>query len=336
MSFSSFYIVHLSNEHYIEHNMRRPPPLAEGQNILPYHIKQDSPCEHNLPTPCPPSTPILVQLTNSGRPKTVSSHQGPKEDFIQRLHNDLINRSAINILNDLNNSPAVEAISPTRGSRHDHSFYICRLCYPKTTHIMNIGATLHHITQDHISEHHDYRDKLTQEAFGHLTEVRHLLQQTNDRRVFTIIRSSSDSLPIITWRGNSSDPNITSFNMTGKRVSSLGSPTQRAQLPLSTKLPKGPPTKRNVKVYGISTTVLNMINAGLSLDLSNISPTSNNRLEYAENITGIVNTPIQAPTKEENDSFETHTPATTPTRTRYGGVRKGTFDRQHNFRRFRS
>ena len=201
---------------------------------------------------------------------------------------------------------------------------------------MNIGATLHHITQDHISEHHDYRDKLTQEAFGHLTEIRHLLQQTNDRRVFTIIRSSSDSLPIITWRGNSLDSNITSFNVTEKRISSLGSPTKKAQLPLSTKLPNRPPTKRNVKVYGISTTVLNMINTGLSLDLSNISPTSNNRLEYAENITGTVNTPIQAPTREENDSFETHTPATTPTRTRYGGVRKGTFDRQHNFRRFRS
>jgi hypothetical protein len=123
--------------------------------------------------------------------------------------------------------------------------------------------------------------------------------------------------------------------MTEKRGSSLGNPIQKAQLPLSTKLPKGPPTKRNVKVYGISTT-LNMINAGLSLDLSNIFPTSNNRLEYTENITEIVDTPIEAPTKEENNSSETHIPATTPTRTRYGGVRKGTFDRQHNFRRFRS
>ena len=335
MSFSSFYIVQLSNEHYIEHIMRGTSPVAEGQNILPYHIKQDSPCEHNLPTPCPPSTPILVQLTNSGRPNTVSSHQGPKEDFIQRLHNDLINRSAINILNDLNNSPAVEAISPIRGSRHDHSFYICRLCYPKRTHIMNIGATLHHITQYHISEHHNYRDKLTQEAFDHLTEVRHLLQQSNDRRVFTIIRSSSDSLPIITWRGNNLDSDTTSFNMAEDRVSSIGNPIQKAHSPLATKLPKGPPTKRNVKVYGISTT-RNMINAGLSLDLSNIFPTSNNRLGYTKNITEIVDTPIEAPTNEEKNSYETHIPATTPTRTRYGGVRKGTFDKQHNFRRFRS
>ena len=201
---------------------------------------------------------------------------------------------------------------------------------------MNIGATLHHITQDHISDHHDYRDKLTQEAFDHLTEVRHLLQQTNDRRVFTIIRSSSDSLPIIMWRGNRSDSDITSISMTGERISSFGSPAKKAQKSLTTKLPNRPPTNRNVKVYGISTTVLNMINTGLSLDLSNISPKSNNRLEYAENITGIVNTSIQTPTKEKNDSTETHSPATTPTRTRYGGVRKGTFDRQHNFRRFRS
>ena len=150
MSFSPFYIVHLSNEHYIKHFMRSPPPAAEEQHILLYHNKPDSPCEHNLPTPCPPSTPILVQLTNSGRPKHVSVHQGPRDDLTQRLHCDLINRSAINILNRINNSPAVEAISPIQGSRHDHSFYICRLCYPKITHIMNIGATLHHITQDHI------------------------------------------------------------------------------------------------------------------------------------------------------------------------------------------
>ena len=64
---------------------------------------------------------ILVQLTNSGRPKYVSLHQGPKDDFTPKFHLDLINGSAINILNDLNNSPAVEAINPIRGSRHDHS-----------------------------------------------------------------------------------------------------------------------------------------------------------------------------------------------------------------------
>ena len=108
MSFSPFYLVHLSNEHYIEHVMRTSPPAAERQLILPYHNKPDSPCEHNLPTPCPPSTPILVQLTNSGRSQYVQSHQGPTDNLLQRLHSDLINRSAIYILNELNGSPAVE------------------------------------------------------------------------------------------------------------------------------------------------------------------------------------------------------------------------------------
>ena len=241
MTFSPFYIVQVSNEHYIEHYLRTPPPAAEGQHILPYHNKPDSPCEHNLPTPCPPSTPILVQLTNSGRPNYVSVHQGPRDDLIQKLHCDLLNRSAINILNKLNNSPAVDAISPIGGSRHDHSFYICRLCDPKITHIMNISATLHHITQDHTLERYVHQDKLTQEAFGHLTEIRHLLRQTDDRRVFTIIRSSSDSLPIITWRGNSSNSGIKSITMTGERISSLGSPVRKAQKPLTTKLPSRPP-----------------------------------------------------------------------------------------------
>jgi hypothetical protein len=71
MSFSTFYIVQLSNGHCVEHIMRGTSPVAEGQHILPYHIEQDSPCVHNLPTPCPPSTPILVQLTLSiDRPST--------------------------------------------------------------------------------------------------------------------------------------------------------------------------------------------------------------------------------------------------------------------------
>ena len=124
MTFSPFYIVQVSNEHYIEHYLRTPPPAAEGQHILPYHNKPDSPCEHNLPTPCPPSTRILVQLTNSGRNQHIQVHQGPEDDLLQRLHADLFNRTAINILNELNKSPIVDAISPIQGSRHDHSFYI--------------------------------------------------------------------------------------------------------------------------------------------------------------------------------------------------------------------
>ena len=331
MSFSSFYIVHVSNEHYIEHYLRTPQPTTEGQHILPYHNKQDSPCEHNLPTPCPPSTPILVQLTNSGHPNYVPVHKGPTDDPIQRLHLDLLNRSAINILNMLNNSPAVESVSPTGGSRHDHSFYICRLCHTNNTHVMNIGATLHHITQIHTPERYVNQDKLTLEAFGHLTEVRHLLRQTNDRRVFTIIRSSSDSLPIINWRGNSLRSNVNSIKPTGNRIPSSGSPIKEAHQSPKIQLPNRPPTYRSVKVYEISTTVQNKINAGLSLDLSNLFHNSNNRLDYAEKITGDVNTPIK-----KKDEYEIPPTATSTPNTRNGGVRQGIFDKNHHFRRFRS
>ena len=144
----------------------------------------------------------------------------------------------------LNNSPAVDSISPTGGSRRNYLFYICRLCHPKITHIMNIGARLDHITQIHTPERYVHQDKLTREAFGHLTEVRHLLRQTNDQRVFTIIRSSSDSLPIINWRGNSSHSNVDSIKPTGKRISSSGSPIKEAHQSSKIQLPNtltGPP-----------------------------------------------------------------------------------------------
>ena len=124
MSFSMFYLVQLSNKHYIEHLMRSPYPATEGRHILPYHFKSASPCEHNLPTPCPPSTPILVQHTNSGRNLNVHMHYNTAGNTLQKLHANLLYRSAIDTLNSLNNSPAVEAVSPIHGSRHDHSFYI--------------------------------------------------------------------------------------------------------------------------------------------------------------------------------------------------------------------
>ena len=165
-------------------------------------------------------------------------HKGPTDDLIQRLHLNLLNRLAINLLN---NSPAVESVSPTGGSRHDHSFYICRLCHTNNTHIMNIGATLHYITQIHTPECYVHQDKLTREAFGHLTEVRHLLRQTNDRRVFTIIRSTSDSLPIINWRGNSPHSNVDSLKPSGKRISSSESQLQKLINPLRYNCLTGPP-----------------------------------------------------------------------------------------------
>ena len=161
MSFSMFYLVQRSNRRYLEHLMRSQHPATEGTYILPYHFKSASPCEHNLPTPCPPSTPILVQYTNSGRNLNVHMHHNTAGSTLQKLHANLLHRLAIDILNSLNSSPAVEAVSPIQGSRHDYSFHICHLCYPKITHIMNIGATLHHITHDHDTARYENRDKLT-------------------------------------------------------------------------------------------------------------------------------------------------------------------------------
>ena len=74
--------------------------------------------------------------------------KGPEDSLIQTLHSDLFRQQAMTILKQLNISPAVESVSPTFGSRYDHSFYICRLCCKSITHIMNIGAMLHHLTLD--------------------------------------------------------------------------------------------------------------------------------------------------------------------------------------------
>ena len=193
-----------------------------------------------------------------------------------------------------------------------------------------------YMLQHHIMDRYDQRDKLTREAFGHLTEIRHLLRQNDNRWVFTIIRSSSDSLPITTWRGNSSNSDIKSIKMTVKRISSSGNPLRKTLQPLTTELPNRPPTHRSVKVYETTSTVLTMISAGLSLNLSNISPNSNNRMEYAETITGIVNTPTRTPTNKKDDDYENQPLATSTPSTRNCGVRKGVFDKNHHFRRFRS
>ena len=332
MSFSTFYLVQLSNDHYMEHLMRTPPTATEERNNLPYHVNRRSPCEHNLTTPCPLSTPILIQHTNSGLNRYVQVQQGPADNLLRELHTDLLYRTAINILNSLNKSPAVEAISPIKGSRHDHSFYICQLCYPRITHIMNIGATLHHITHHHKRDRYEHRDKLTQEAAGHLAEIRYLLQQTNDRRVFTLVRSSSDSLPITTWRGNSANSDIESITMDGRRASTPGHPPKTQQTPITRSL-TGPPTYRNVKVNQDPTDAMSMINAGLSLNLSNTSSRSTSRLEYAERLTGSVDTPERNTKKK---GTETHQTATSTPITRNGGVRQGIFDKGHNFRRFHS
>merc|ERR1712086_862245 len=118
------------------------------------------------------------------------------------LHSDLFKQQAITILKQLNVSPAVEAVNPIPGNKHDHSCYICLRYCTSITHTMNIGAMLHHLTYYHITDDHTPRDKLENKAFNYSFEIRHLLKRTIDSRIFSIIRASSDSLPIISWRDN--------------------------------------------------------------------------------------------------------------------------------------
>ena len=128
----------LSNKHHIEHYAEPPQPRDKKH---PTVLQQAGQSMRAQPAYSMYSVlSILVQLTNSGRPKYVSLHQGPKDDFTPRLHPDLINGSAINILNDLNNSPAVEAINPIR--EVDTIIRNTSANHTKITHTMNVGATL--------------------------------------------------------------------------------------------------------------------------------------------------------------------------------------------------
>ena len=200
---------------------------------------------------------------------------------------------------------------------------------------MNIGATLHHITHDHDTARYENRDKLTQKAAGHLAELRYLLQQTNDRHVFTIVRSSSDSLPITKWRGNNANFKLESIKTDRERQSSLGNEIQQKRIPPTTILQTGHSVIRDVDTYSDPAVTMTMISTGLSLDLSHTSPRLSPRMEYAEKITGSVESPKP---KAKKKNSETHTVATdTPRTTRNGGVRKGIFDKKsQTFKRFHS
>lgn len=337
MSFDQFYIVQMSNQYYQEHTQRIPPPAAERRQILPYLHPTASPCEHNLPTPCPPSTPILIQWTNSGRNLDIHVVKGPEDSLIQTLHSDLFRQQAMTILKQLNISPAVESVSPTFGSRYDHSFYICRLCCKSITHIMNIGAMLHHLTYYHITDDHTPRDELENKAFNYLFEIRHLLKQTIDNRIFSIIRASSDSLPIISWRGNRENSGTNKLTM-GTITALDRSPTEGNQRPLPTPTSTSrPPTYRSNQVNNntpLSRSISHMISTGLSLNLDyENSSSSTPRLEYAKGITSTTDTPLETPIDTVTDDVNTYQQATSSPRTRNGGVRKGIFDKHHNFRR---
>ena len=72
-----------------------------------------------------------------------------------------------------------------------------------------------------------------------------------------------------------------------------------------------------------------MIDTDLSLNLSNISPNSNNKLDYAERITEIIKHANPNHNKQEEQYSEPLPLATSTPRTRNGSVMKGTFDKNH-------
>ena len=205
---------------------------------------------------------------------------------------------------------------------------------------MNIGAMLHHLTYYHITDDHTPRDELENKAFNYLFEIRHLLKQTIDNRIFSIIRASSDSLPIISWRGNKANSAVNKLTM-GIITALDRSPTERNQrpLPAPTSLSR-PPTYRINQVdrnTPLSFSISNMINTGLSLNLGHEnSPNSTPRLECAKGITTTTDTPLETPIDTVTNEVNTHQKATASPRTRNGGVRKGIFDKNHHFRRLGS
>jgi hypothetical protein len=232
---SQFQIVQISNKHYQDYVQRHRRITRNNRVIMPLMDPDQSQCDHDLPTPCPPSTPmptpcppstpIITQCTESGlqsfqalidpnNNKTVSNNM----NSIVKTHYE---QDAIFLLNELNEFPVVESISPLLGSRADHAYYICRLCTPGqcevsqwkkepqsyTTrrtqpHGRNIGAIIKHLSDDHHPDQSNQRDKLSIEAFTHVGEIRHRLQKIKDRQAFMLVKSSSEALSTAMWKTN--------------------------------------------------------------------------------------------------------------------------------------
>ena len=136
----------------------------------------------------------------------------------------------------------------------------------------------------------------------------------------------------MTWRNKDMEPDIESIDVDVIKAPEPRDQENRSQLTTPPLLSQ-PPTDRNDEINTIPTSTLLMINTGLSLNLDqNNSTRTTPRLEYAERITGIIDTP----SLQDQDGAEFQALATSTPRTRNGGVRKGVFDRDHHFRQYRS
>ena len=125
---SQFDIVQLSNQHYHGHLDQQRQQVWERQMILSLvHPDQDEHCDHNLPTPCPPSTPIFVQYTNLGH-HPIQYVQLPDTRYNARMdfiHSNHYEHSAIAMLNTLSQSTHKRAVQmnichTSAGSAHRH------------------------------------------------------------------------------------------------------------------------------------------------------------------------------------------------------------------------
>jgi hypothetical protein len=222
---SQFQIVQMSNKHHQDHMQRQRQIARANISILPLAHPDQSQCDHDSPTPCPPSTPIIAQCTESGRQSFQGLLDPNNNNTVSTVMNSIITthyeQEAILLLNGLNKFPVVESISPLLGSRANHAYYICRLCtpiqcgvfqwkkdlQPYTTrrtqpHGRNIGAMIKHLSNDHHPDQSNHRDKLSIEAFTHVSEIRRLLQQITDRQAFMLVKSSSEALATAMWKTN--------------------------------------------------------------------------------------------------------------------------------------
>ena len=116
---SQFQIVQISNKHYQDYVQRHRRITRNNRVIMPLMDPDQSQCDHDsptpcppstpMPTPCPPSTPIITQCTESGlqsfqalidpnNNKTVSNNM----NSIVKTHYE---QDAIFLLNELNEFP---------------------------------------------------------------------------------------------------------------------------------------------------------------------------------------------------------------------------------------
>ena len=131
----------------MERLLRNKYPATEDTYILS-HYRPASPCEYNLPTPCPPPVPILVRLKSGPKHLNVHMHHNTTEVYTNSTLTSYTDWQSAH-QNSLDGSPAVKATNPIHGDGHDYSFHICQNKLSHDNAYMNTGAKLHHNARPH-------------------------------------------------------------------------------------------------------------------------------------------------------------------------------------------